>query len=138
MKIIIERGKVFEKVRTEVFYRGEARKAELADVASMAQMSQDDAPMFGDLFEETAKRVLGELMIWRYPSVEVSEDAVFEVCPPASWPNLGNELKSAIEVYMVHAIVNRWLYMLGVGAEDFSDADALGIRRVLTKREMPL
>lgn len=134
MKITIDRKRVFDKVRSEVFYRGEVRP----DVSATVQMSTDDSDVFGDLFEEAAEKALGELLIWGYPSVAVAGDAVFELCPPVSWPIMTEELTRAIEVFMVHKIVNRWMLMLGVGSEDFQNEDSLNIRRVLNKREKPV
>ena len=132
MRIEIDKERIFDKVRSEVFYRGETRKESPA--ASKAQMSEDDRDVFEDLFEEAAAGVVGELMIWGYPVF----NGAFEVCPPSSWPLITEELKRAIEVYMIHVIVNRWMYMLGIGAEDFSERDLRNIKVILTKREKPI
>ena len=138
MNIIISSENVFKKVCSEVFYRGEVKRGENVDVAAIAQMSEDDKAVFNDLFEDAAGDALEELMIWHNPNLSIDGDAKFEVCPPASWPMMVEELTKAIEVFMVHKIVNRWMYMLGIGAEDFTKSDALKIRMLLTKREKPL
>lgn len=138
MKITIKRKDVFDKVRSEVFYRGEVRRGENVEVAAIAQMSEDDSAVFGDFFEEAANDALGELLIWHYPSLEIDGDAVFDLCPPASWPMLEEELKSALENYIVHRVVGRWMNTIGIGVEDRTEADVIKIRRLLTKREKPL
>ena len=139
MNIIVERKKVFDRVCSEVFLRGEVKKDEKADVAAMAQMSADDKDVFDDLFAEASKEVLGVLSIWSNPRLALSDEgATFRVCPPPSWSQMVEELTLAVEVFIVHKVVNRWMYILGIGAEDFSATDAFEVKRILTKREKPL
>lgn len=138
MNITIKKEDVFKKVCSEMFYRGEVRHRENDEVAAIAQISADDSEMFGDLFEEAANDALGELLIWRQPSLDIDTDAVYEVCPPAAWPPLESELRRAIETYIIHRVVYRWMTIIGIGAEDYTEVDTIRIRRILTKREKPL